>query len=334
MEHGPSRTWWQRQTPTRARSDGHATALSIIKLDALALDVLAAQGYSVESVPQAGSQVLLRRNGNLSTGGTAEDVTDYVHPAAARWAVLAAKVVGLDIAGVDIVAEDISRPLEEQRGAIVEVNAGPGLRMHLEPSLGQPRPVGEAIVDMLFPGEQNGRIPIVAVTGVNGKTTTVRLIAHLLEKTGHFVGMTCTDGLYLNGRRTETRDCSGPQSARSVLLNPKVTAAVLETARGGILREGLGFDRCDVGVLTNIGKGDHFGLRGIETIEELVRVKETVLEAIAPSGVAVLNADDPLVYSSRTARGFLSPSERSTLFSRDASNPVVACIVPMADERY
>src|SRR5262249_27702356 len=156
--------------------------------------------------------------------------------------------------------------LEAQRGAVVEVNAGPGLRMHLEPSAGRPRPVGEAIVASLFPEGHTGRIPTVAVTGVNGKTTTTRLIAHLLRRAGRHVGMTCTDGIYLDGRRTETRDCSGPRSAREVFLNPRVEAAVLETARGGILREGLGFDCCDVAVVTNIGKGDHLGLRGIQTL--------------------------------------------------------------------
>ncbi|MCI0455797.1 MAG: cyanophycin synthetase [Gemmataceae bacterium] len=286
-----------------SRSDGHATALSFIKLDLIGLAVLAEQGYTPESVPPAGARVLIRRNANLSTGGTATDVTDRVHPEAAARAVEAARAVGLDIAGVDVVAEDIGRPLEEQGGSVVEVNAGPGLRMHLEPSAGTPRDVGSAVVDMLFPPGETGRIPVVAVTGVNGKTTTTRLLAHLLRQAGHRVGMTCTDGMYLDGRRTEAHDCSGPRSARKVLLNPRVTAAVLETARGGILREGLGFDHCDVAVVTNIGRGDHFGLRGIETPEDLARVKRAVVEAVAPrdlcagctGGAAVLNVDDPLV---------------------------------------
>jgi cyanophycin synthetase len=222
-------------------------------------------------------------------------VTDRVHPAVAERAVEAARAVGLDIAGVDVVAADIGVPLEEQRGAVVEVNAGPGLRMHLEPSAGRPRPVGEAIVASLFPAGQTGRVPTVAVTGVNGKTTTTRLIAHILRRAGRYVGMTCTDGIYLDGRRTDTRDCSGPRSAREVFLHPRVQAAVLETARGGILREGLGFDSCDVAVVTNIGKGDHLGLRGIETPEDLARVKRVVVEAVSPSGWAVLNAEEPLV---------------------------------------
>ncbi len=277
------------------RSDGHATALSWIKIDAIGREVLAEQGYAPDSVPAAGTCALIRRNANLSTGGTATDVTDLVHPEVAAQAVDAARAVGLDIAGVDIVAEDIRRPLGAQGGAAVEVNAGPGLRMHLEPSAGTPRQVGRAIVDALFPGSTSGRIPVVAITGVNGKTTTTRLLTHLLRTAGLYVGMTCTDGVYLDGRRTETRDCSGPQSARQVLLNPRVEAAVLETARGGILREGLGFDRCDVGIVTNIGKGDHLGLRGIETQDELALVKQVVVRAVAPGGHAVLNAADPRV---------------------------------------
>ncbi len=300
------------------RSDGHATPLSYLKLDAISLAVLDEQGFTPESIPPAGLKVLIRRNANLSTGGTATDVTDNVHPEVTARAVDAARAVGLDVAGVDVVALDIGRPLEEQDGAIVEVNAGPGLRMHLEPSAGKPRDVGAAIVDALFPPGATGRIPIVAVTGVNGKTTTTRLLAHLLRHAGGYVGMTCTDGIYLDGRRTETRDCSGPQSARSILLNPRVEVAVLETARGGILREGLGFDRCDVAIVTNIGRGDHLGLRGIDTVEELARVKRVVVEAVAPGGSAVLNAADPLV------AGMASVCAGAVLFfAADNNHPIL-----------
>ncbi len=277
------------------RAEHHATMLSKIKLDAIALAVLADQGYTPESVAPIGTMVMIRRNGNLSTGGTAIDVTERVHPAVAASAVDAAKIVGLDIAGVDVIAQDISRPLSEQGGVIVEVNAAPGLRMHLEPSVGISRPVGEAISDMLFPRGENGRIPIVAVTGVNGKTTVTRFIAHVLRGTGKNVGMTCTDGIYVNDRRIDTGDCSGPQSARSVLINPSVDMAVFETARGGILREGLAFDFCDVAVVTNIGEGDHLGISDINTPEELAKVKRCIVEAVAPDGYAVLNANDPLV---------------------------------------
>lgn len=301
------------------RSDGHATVLSFIKLDEIGLTVLGEQGCTPESVPAAGVKVLIRRNGNLSTGGTATDVTDRVHPEVAAMAVDAARVIGLDIAGVDVVATDIGQPLGPQRGAVVEVNAGPGLRMHLEPSAGLPRAVGQNIIDMLFPAGGDGRIPIVAVTGVNGKTTTTRLIAHILRGTGKTVGMTCTDGTYINERRTEARDCSGPRSAHNVLLHPQVELAVFETARGGILREGLGFDRCQVAVVTNLGQGDHLGLRGIETVEELARVKQVVVEAVAPTGTAVLNAGDPLA----AAMAKQCPG-RVVLFHRLADHPVLA----------
>jgi cyanophycin synthetase len=277
------------------RGNDHTMPLSRIPLDSIALGVLSEQQLTPESIPRAGVKVLLRRNGNLSTGGAATDVTDLVHPEVAARAIDAARMVGLDIAGIDILAADIGRPLEEQQGAIVEVNACPGLRMHLEPSVGRPRPVGEAIVDLMFAPQENGRIPIVAVTGTNGKTTTTRFIAHLFALQSRCVGMTCTDGIFIDGRRIDAGDCSGPKSARSVLMNPRVEAAVLETARGGILREGLGFDLCDVAVVTNLADGDHLGASDIQTLEDLARVKRVVVEAVAPNGTAVLKANDPLV---------------------------------------
>jgi len=301
------------------RADGHATALSKIKLDAIARAVLAEHGYAVDAVPPAGALVLCRRNANLSTGGTAADVTDRVHPEVAARAVDAARVVGLDVAGVDIVAVDIARPLEEQGGVVVEVNAGPGLRMHLEPSSGLPRPVGQAIVDSMFPGGGDGRIPVIAVTGVNGKTTTTRLVAHMLTQAGHTVGMTNTDGVYVAGRRIEAGDCSGPKSARRVLMNPMVDAAVLEVARGGILREGLGFDRSDAGIVMNIGQGDHLGLGDIQTLEKLAQVKRVVVDTVAKTGSAVLKADDPLVAA-------MAPHCPGSVvfFARDERDPVLA----------
>jgi len=301
------------------RSDGHSTVLSIIKLDAIAQSVLAEQGFTPTSIPEAGVSVLIRRNANLSTGGTAVDVTDEVHPSVAEQAVDAARVIGLDIAGIDVICEDISRPLAEQGGIVCEVNAGPGLRMHLQPSDGMPRPVGEAIIDMMFPEGQNGRIPIVAVTGVNGKTTTTRLIAHILGVTGHTVGMTCTDGIYVGSRRIDTGDCSGPKSARAVLNNPAVETAVLETARGGILREGLAFDKCDVAVVTNIGEGDHLGLADIDTLEKLARVKRVIVDVVPPTGAAVLNAADPLVVEMAA-----KCNGQVVFFDRNAANPLLA----------
>ncbi len=222
------------------RGEGHATSLTKIRLDDIAVARLAAQNLTPDSVPPKGQRVILRNNANLSTGGTATDVTDDVHPEVAARAVAAAQMVGLHICGVDMVAETVLRPLEEQGGGFVEVNAAPGLRMHLAPSYGKPRNVGQAMVDRLFGHGDDGRIPVVAVTGTNGKTTTARLIAHLFTAQGLRVGMTNTDGVYVNGRQIDSGDCSGPKSARNVLLHPEVDAAVFETARGGILREGLG----------------------------------------------------------------------------------------------
>ena len=222
------------------------------------------------------------------------DVTDLVSEETAEQAVDAAGIVGLDVAGVDIIAQDIAQPLTAQNGAVVEVHSGPDLRFHLLPSEGSPRPVAEAIVGSLFAAGQTGRIPIVGITGVNGKTTTTRLIAHIVGMTGRKVGMTCTDGIFIAGRRIDVEDCSGPQSAGAVLRNPQVEAAVLETARGGILREGLAFDYCDVAVVTNIGEGDHLGLADIDTPEKLAVVKRCLIEAVGKNGTGVLKADDPL----------------------------------------
>ena len=300
------------------RSDGHATSLSLIKVDAVALGVLMDQGMTPDTIPPVGKKVLIRRNANLSTGGTAADVTDQVHPDVARHAIEAARIIGLDIAGVDMVAQDIAQPLQGQRGVIVEVNAGPGLRMHIEPSSGSPRPVGESIIEMMYPGPSDGRIPIISITGVNGKTTTTRLTAHIIASTGKKVGMTCTDGIYVGGRRIDSGDCSGPQSARSVLMNPFVEAAVFETARGGILREGLGFDFCDVGVVTNIGEGDHLGLSDIETIEQLAKVKRCVIEAVHKTGFGVLKANDPV-----TAEMAEKCKGRVIYFAIDENDPIM-----------
>jgi cyanophycin synthetase len=309
----------EKQNADPRRGEDHATSLSKMKLDAIGMAVLAEQRYTPASVPPAGAVVLLRRNANLSTGGSAADVTDQVHPEVAARAVDAARVVGLDVAGIDVVCCDIGRPLEEQGGVIVEVNAAPGFRMHLTPSSGKPRPAGQAVVSTMFADGDNGRVPLVAVTGNNGKTTTVRLIAHILKTRGKCVGMTCTDGIYIDERRIDLGDCSGPKSARAVLSNPQVEAAVLETARGGILREGLGFDQCDVAVVTNIGEGDHLGMNGITTTEQLAAVKRTIVANVAPTGAAVLNAHDP--YAAEMA----SHCPGSVIFfAREASHPIIA----------
>ena len=269
------------------RSSGHATSLSFIKLDDIALARLALQGLKPDSVPAQGVRVILRNNANLSTGGTATDVTDDVHPEVAARAVEAALTVGLDICGVDVVCRTVFAPLEQQGGGVVELNAAPGLRMHLNPSFGKGRNVGQAVITAMFEPNQDARIPVVAVTGTNGKTTTAKLIAHLLATSGLRVGATGTDGIHVNGRCIDDGDCSGPKSARNVLMHPEVDAAVFETARGGILREGLGFDRCDVAVVTNIGAGDHLGMNYIETPAQLAAVKQVIAQHLAQGGRAV-----------------------------------------------
>ena len=302
------------------RGEGHATSLTKIRFDDIALARLAVDGLTAESIPAKGVRVVLRNNANLSTGGSATDVTDDVHPEFAARAIAAAQMVGLDIAGVDIVCNNVLRPLEEQGGGIVEINAAPGLRMHLQPSYGKGRAVGEAIIGSMFADGDDARIPVVAVSGTNGKTTTVRLIASIFESNGQRVGMTSTDGVYVRGKRIDTGDCSGPKSARNVLFHPDVDAAVLETARGGVLREGLGFDRCDVAVVTNIGKGDHLGLSYITTVEDLSVVKRVIVQNVkAETGVAVLNAADPMV-----ARMAESCPGKVTFFAFDRNHPVMA----------
>lgn len=300
------------------RANDHAAALSKIRIDAVALAVLAEQSVTPESVPDVGRCILIRRNANLSTGGTAADVTEQVHPTIRDAVIEAAQAVNLDICGIDLVAHDISQPLSSRNGVIIELNARPGLRMHLYPTEGEARPVGKAVIDMMFPDGANGRIPIVAVTGVNGKTTTTRFIAHLLTLTGKCVGLTSTDGIFVGHRLLDAGDCSGPKSARTILSNPMVDAAVLETARGGILREGLAFDHCDVAVVTNIGEGDHLGINEINTVEKLAEVKACVVAAVPAHGYAVLNAADPLVVS------MADMYPRQTIFfAQDESHPVM-----------
>ena len=301
------------------RGNGHSTSLTKIRFDDIALASLAAQGYEADSVPPRGQRVILRNNANLSTGGAATDVTDDVHPEVAARAVAAAHMVGLDICGVDLVCDSVLKPIEEQGGGVVEVNAAPGLRMHLSPSFGKGRAVGEAIIGTMFADGDDGRIPVIAVTGTNGKTTTVRLIAHLCTASGLRTGMTNTDGVYVEGRAIDRGDCSGPRSARNVLMHPDVDAAVFETARGGLLREGLAFDRCQVAVVTNIGSGDHLGLNYITTLEDLAVLKRVIVQNVLEGGMAVLNAADPVVVSmADNCRGDV------TFFAADVHHPVMS----------
>jgi cyanophycin synthetase len=276
------------------RGIGHEKVLTRISVDEESIGYAAEQGFSLTDVPPAETRVLLKRTGNMSTGGISIDRTEEIHPENAEIAELAARVVGLDIAGIDFVCPDISLPVRETGGGIVEVNAAPGFRMHTHPTEGEAQYVAKPVIDMLFPPGSAARIPIVAVTGSNGKTTTARMISHILKGMGRKVGMTSTDGIVVDGRLIRRGDMSGPRSASTVLQNPNVEMAVFEVARGGILREGLGYDRNDVAVVLNV-TGDHLGLGGITSMRQLAAVKQVLVEAVPRDGTAVLNADDPLV---------------------------------------
>jgi cyanophycin synthetase len=273
------------------RGIGHEKVLTRLEFDHQAMRVLKQRGYDTQSVPPAGESVYLRTTGNLSTGGTATDVTDIVHPDNRDMARRAARAVGLDVAGVDFLTKDISRSHNEIGGAICEVNAAPGFRMHVAPSEGKPRDVAGPVMDMLFPPGTPSRIPIASITGTNGKTTTARMLAHIFKLAGSNVGLSTTDGVYIDGRLSVPGDMTGPTSARMVLRDPSVDVAVLETARGGLLRRGMGYRHCDVGAVLNV-QADHLGLKGIDTLEALAEVKRTVVEVAKDT--AVLNADDPL----------------------------------------
>ena len=280
----------ERENRHPARGEGHSNILTTIALDELAAGALAKQGYGFDSVPAAGAEVLLRGNANLSSGGTAEDVTDLLPEETRGICVRAARKVGLDVAGIDLVCRDIAQPLREQGGAVIEVNAAPGIRMHQYPSGGTPRDAAGAIVEAMF-GGGDGRIPVIAITDTNGKTTTTLMVEHTLRMAGMATGATTTEGVFIGGKRIVKGDCSGYWSARSVLSAPEVDVAVLETARGGILKRGLAFDLCDVAMVLNV-TADHLGLDGVDTVEQLAEVKAVVARSAARA--VVLNVEDPL----------------------------------------
>ena len=277
------------------RGYGHENVLTEIDVDSQTLRCIRKAGYELDSVLPKGEKVYLKTTANISTGGTAIDVTDEVHPENVFLFERIARIIGLDVAGVDIIAPNVSEPLHENGGGIIEVNAAPGFRMHLAPSEGIGRNVAEHVIDMLFPPGSEARIPIFAITGTNGKTTTTRLIAHILKGSGRTVGFTTTDGTYIQNQQIVQGDNTGPVSAQLVLKDPTVDVAVLETARGGIIRSGLGFDHADIGVVLNVA-ADHLGLKDVNTLEDLARVKSVVPRAVGKRGYAVLNAEDPLVY--------------------------------------
>ncbi len=297
------------------RGYGHENVLTEIDVDKDTNELLEKLNYTLETIPQKGEIVYLKSTANLSTGGTSIDVTDMIHPENIQMAERVSRIIGLDVCGIDIMAENLTQPLKESGGAILEVNAAPGFRMHLAPSEGLPRNVAAPVVDMLYPQGKEFRIPIIAVTGTNGKTTTTRLLAHIVKNNGKRVGFTTSDGIYIQNTLLQKGDTTGPMSAEFILKDPTVEFAVLETARGGILRSGLGFGTCDIGVLTNI-KEDHLGISDIHNLKDLTRVKRVVLDSVKKDGWCILNADDE--YSMRLADDLRS---KVALFSLDENNP-------------
>lgn len=297
------------------RGYGHEKVLTQITVDQFTQKMLDENGYDINSVPPAGELVILKPTANLSTGGTSTDVTEEVHPANIFMCERIARIIGLDICGIDIMANDLRTPVTENGGCILEVNAAPGFRMHIEPTVGLPRNVAEPVVDMLFPKGTAGRIPIIAVTGTNGKTTTTRITAHIAKSANKKVGYTTSDGVYIQNQLMMKGDCTGPISSQFVLKDPTVDFAVLECARGGILKNGLAFQNCDVAIVTNVA-ADHMGLGGINTIEQMAKLKAVVPESVFPHGYAVLNADDDLVFAmAKDLRCNVA------LFSMDENNP-------------
>lgn len=299
------------------RGYGHENVLTLIDVDRDTLDLLEKKGYTLETIPAKGEKVFVKSTANLSTGGTSIDVTDHVHPQNVFFCERISKIIGLDICGIDIMAQNLTEPLTETGGVVLEVNAAPGFRMHIAPSEGIARNVAGHVIDMLYPYGKSARIPIIAVTGTNGKTTTTRLIAHIVKNNGYRVGFTTSDGIYVQNTMLLKGDTTGPVSSEFILKDPTVEFAVLETARGGILRSGLGFGFCDIGVITNIQE-DHLGLSDIHTLEDLMRVKSVIVNSVKKNGWAVLNADNE--YCVRIGK---KADCNVTYFSRDENNPVI-----------
>ncbi|WPO84459.1 cyanophycin synthetase [Chryseobacterium sp. JJR-5R] len=307
----------EKENKDTRRGYGHENVLTEIQVDKDTTELLEKLHYNLETIPQRGEVVYLKSTANLSTGGTSIDVTDMVHPENITMAERISKIIGLDVCGIDIMAQNLTQPLKESGGAIIEVNAAPGFRMHLAPSEGLPRNVAAPVVDMLYPQGKPFTIPIIAVTGTNGKTTTTRLISHIVKSNGYRVGFTTSDGIYIQNTMLTRGDTTGPMSAEFILKDPTVEFAVLETARGGILRSGLGFSQCDIGVLTNIEE-DHLGLNDIHNLKDLTRVKRVVLDSVKKNGWSILNADNE--YSMKIVNDLDS---QVAIFSMDENNPYI-----------
>ncbi len=311
------------------RGYGHENVLTLISVDRDTLDILEKKGYTLETIPQQGEIVFLKSTANLSTGGTSVDVTDLVHPQNVFICERISKIIGLDICGIDIMAQTLSEPLTETGGVVLEVNAAPGFRMHIAPSEGLPRNVAGHVIDMLYPPGKSSRIPIIAITGTNGKTTTTRLIAHIIRNNGYRVGFTTSDGIYVQNTMMVKGDTTGPASSEFILKDPTVDFAVLETARGGILRAGLGFGFCDIGVVTNVQE-DHLGIADIHTLDDLTRVKNVVVDSIKKDGWAVLNADNE--YCVRMGKNaackvaYFSMNEDNKVIKSHCKRGGIACI--------
>jgi len=299
------------------RGFGHEKTLTSIKVDQFTLAILKDKNLTLESVLPEGEELWLKPTANLSTGGTATDITDLVHPDNIFMCERIARIIGLDICGIDIMAKTLSEPVAESGGGVIEVNAAPGFRMHIDPAQGLPRNVAEPVIDMLYPIGSSARIPIIAITGTNGKTTTTRLMAHMVKTMGYKVGYTTTDGVYIQNQMMMRGDCTGPVSAEFVLKDPTVDFAVLECARGGILRSGLGFHNCDIAIVTNVAE-DHLGLGDIDTIEQLARVKAVVPESVLAGGYSILNADNK--WAAGMAKGLAC---KVAYFSMDENNPII-----------
>ena len=312
------------------RGYGHEKVLTAIEIDGQTMRCIRSNGYELDSVLPKDERLYLKTTANISTGGTAIDRTDEVHPHNAFLFERIARIIGLDVAGIDVIAPNVSEKLSENGGGIIEVNAAPGFRMHLAPSEGIGRNVAEHVIDMLYPPGAPSRIPIISITGTNGKTTVTRLIAHVLRGSGLTVGFTTTDGTYIQNQQIVQGDNTGPVSAQLVLKDPTVQVAVLETARGGIIRAGLGFDHCDIGIVTNIA-ADHLGLKDVNTLEDLARVKSVVPRAVSRRGYAVLNGEDPLVYKMRELVDghcvYFSMDENHPSIKRQADKGRVSCVL-------